>query len=230
MTVYQYPTPPPYVFDPEEAHRLMFDAVEYIPLAILPFNDPPAGQVRLIQPTRVRGTHPRSDEADRRLQAELGRRRALFREALERGDDPMFRWEQASRFAICTTQLIWQRFRLPMFIQDPAASEWTNRFTDLQVVERARALHERHGDILLLVDVIGGDFDLLSPTTRGGRLRDTTVVSLRPVIAALSVLGLWAESDDQTLGLARMCIRLAREERGRLGTEEFGRRYATRKL
>ena len=45
MTVYQYPTPPPYVFDPEEAHRLMFDAVEYIPLAILPFNDPPPGQV-----------------------------------------------------------------------------------------------------------------------------------------------------------------------------------------
>ena len=92
-----------------------------------------------------------------------------------------------------------------------------------------KALHERHGDILLLVDVIGGDFDLLSPTTRGGRLRDTTVVSLRPVIAALSELGLWAESDDQMLGLAQTFIRLAREERGRLGAEEFGRRYAAGK-
>ena len=226
MTVYQYPTPPPYVFDPEEAHRLMFDAVEYIPLAILSFNDPPPGEVRLIQPTCMRETHPQRDEANRWLGAELRRRRALFREALERGDDLAFRWEQASQFAFFATKLIWQRFRLPMFIRDPTASEWTARFADLQVVERASVLYERHGDLLLLVDVIGGDFDLCPPTARGRRLRDTTVVSLRPVIEALAVLGLWVESDDEMLGLARTLIRLARQERGRLGVEEFDRRYA----
>ena len=62
-----------------------------------------------------------------------------FARLWERGNDPAFHWEQASRFAFFTTRLIWQRFRLPMFVQDPAAGDWTNRFDDLLVVERAQS-------------------------------------------------------------------------------------------
>ena len=231
MTVYQYPTPPPYVFDLQEARRLMFDPVDYIPLAIAPLPDPPSGRVQLLKPNSFPESHPDHRDANRWLHAELGRRRTMFRDALAAGD-PFFREEQAAQFATLTTRLIWQRFRLRSFrligafTRIPAAAEWFRRFDDPQVVERASVLYDRHCDVLLTFDVVGGDFDLCAPTTRGRRIRDTIVASLQPVFDALAVLGLRIEPEDHLRDVARTFFRLARGEHTRLGSEEFNRRYS----
>ncbi len=132
------PPDPPYPQLPDErsVHQLLFDPVDYIPLALTPLEDPPPGQVRLVEPPTALLKDP--DDA-RWLADELQRRRLLFEEALADGD-PRLQQEQACQFAGLTHRLLWQRFRLPDFRQEPDFDEWMVGYLDLsqEVAEELR--------------------------------------------------------------------------------------------
>ena len=89
-----------------------------------------------------------------------------------------------------------------------------------------QALLERHGDVLVAVDLSADEFELLGPQTRGKRLEGAMVASLAPVLEALAMWGLWPDRPDERVrALARAVVRLAQDEHRRVGSTEFIRRW-----
>lgn len=98
---------------------------------------------------------------------------------------------------------------------------WSSRFREPSVIEEAQALQERHGDVLVAVDLAADGFELLGPETRGRRLEGAMVASLAPVFEALAMWGLWVDRpDDRFRDLARIVVQLAQGEHRRDGRAE----------
>ena len=192
-------------------HQLYRD--DYIPLVILtrPENDPPVGQVRLVEPTRLSADSPLSATW---LREELAKRRTEMELALMT-EDWLVLSAQAEEFGQLVRRLLWQRFRFTF--------NWNQPAQDLSsVVSEARHLYERHGDVI---------FETTGPRSfrfRKPRQRVATEgirVSLEPVFQALTARGLWIATDRELGGLARKLVGLAHAEQRRIGRKEFTRRF-----
>jgi len=133
---------PAYPQGPDErtVHQLLFNAVDYIPLVVTPLEDPPPGQVRLVEPVPL----PSEIEEANWLQKELQRRRVLFEEALAGGDERV-ELQQACEFAGLTHRLLWQRFRLPDFRHEKDTVEWMVGYLSLspETAEELRGRRQR---------------------------------------------------------------------------------------
>jgi len=111
------------------------------------------------------------------------------------------------------------------FMTSPTCFHWLNVFSSRNVVEQAERLYERHGDVRLRTDLGNGKFSLCAPSTRVGQRSDEVIVSLRPVVDALSMKGLWVDQPDERFrNLARVVVRLGQEEQRGVGHTEFIRR------
>lgn len=199
---------------------LLFDGDYFLPLARITLVDPPPGQVRLLEPLPI----PDDPESARELEHDIQLRRDLIGQLLI-GGEPFALLEQATQFGFFTSKMLRQRFDQPAFISDPPASEWSSRFGEPSVVESARILQERHGDVLVAVDLSADEFELLGPETRAKRLKGAMVASLEPVFEALRMWGLWVDRPGERFrDLARVMVKLGQEEQRRVGRAEFIRR------
>lgn len=214
------PIPFPAELSKSEVLETFFSDVDrYIPLVLVPLEDPPPGQVRLFRTVRV----PDDPEGVAWLEQELARRRDVLLEALFAGDWRV-RFAQQGQFAFYVCKLVWQRFRLEPFVTLPTCRVWHERFAREGVFDDASAVYEKYGDVLLAVDP-SGIFDLCSPDSRGARFRNRFVTSLEPVFEVLALRGLWCLKDEGLSDLARSVIALAKREQERLGVVEFRQRY-----
>jgi len=99
-------------------------------------------------------------------------------------------------------------------------------FSSRNVVEQAERLYKRHSDVRLRTNLGNGKFSLCAPSTRVGQRSDEVIVSLRPVVDALSMKGLWVDQPDERLrDLARGMVRLGQDEHQHVGRTEFIGRY-----
>ena len=203
---------------PEALSDLLFEEPYSLPLAFLTLVDPPPGQVRLLEPWPI----PEDPEAARELEHDIQRRRGVIGQLLIAGEF-WARRRQASQFGFFTRKMLWQRFHCEAFLYCPTASIWSARFGEPSVIESVRELQERHGDVLVAVDLSADKFELLGPKTRGRR--GAMVASLAPVLEALAMWGLWLDQPDERFrDLARAMVRLAQDEHRRIGRTEFIRR------
>ena len=193
----------------------------YFPPAFSPWSPPP-GQVQLVEPPRI----PEDRDAAREFEQELHRRRSLIEELLV-ARNWMLKLRQKVEFGLFTCTMLSQQFQIDDFLILPTYTAWADRFSEREVIQRAQALQERHGEVLIVVDRTAGEFELCGPETRGGRLAGSLVASMTPVFDALALRGLWVGTDRQFRELARAVVRLAEAEHARLGPDGFSRRYSS---
>ena len=201
----------------------------------------PSGRIKLVEPIPSFG----DPESDRHLQKAQNRVRALTQGLILSRDWRALR-EQEMKFSFFTQQLMWQRgfpefvtvqgtidpeqeiAGFPVFVRDPAdANNWDEQFGRREVVEEAESIYRRHGEVRLRIDLDRAGFDLCGPASRMRHGVDEICVTLRPVLDALLMEGLWVGgSSDRFQGLAREMVRLAQDERRRVGRAEFIRRWS----
>lgn len=205
---------------PDNVHDYLYGEAQ-VPLAqeLSPFDHPPPGQVLLVRQL------PAPDDP---FWAEVQERNTtwlrLQSQDLLLAGDWRTRLEQEFQFASYTCKLLWQR-GFEAFYPDRA---WRSRFDKREVIEAAERLYERHNDVRLRIDLATEEFDLCGPNTRPRRCSDDVNVSLRPVVEALCLHGLWVGRQDERFhDLARVMVRLAAAERRELGCDEFHRRYGS---
>ena len=132
--------------------------------------------------------------------------------------------EQELQFSVFTRELLRQR-GFEGFWLDPTGV-WHERFANREVIETAEHLHERHGDVRLRFDLATAEWDLCGPNARARQRSDEAAVSLRPVIDALWMTGLWTEREDERFrDVARVMLRLAKVEQRGVGRDECLNRY-----
>ena len=217
--VYTYPGPPQ--LDPERVRDYLFGDVHYLPLAETPLDDPPPGQILLVRPVP-----PSEDPQDAKAQERDIKwlRGQLQNLILARDFRALSEQEGSFGFFVC--KLMGQR-GFGAFMTSPTCFHWLNVFSSRNVVEQAERLYERHGDVRLRTDLGNGKFSLRAPSTRVGQRSDEVIVSLRPVVDALSMKGLWVDRPDERFrDLARVMVRLGRDEHRRVGRMEFTRRWS----
>ena len=128
--------------------------------------------------------------------------------------------EQELQFSVFTCELLRQRGLDGLRLGQTRV--WHESFRNREVVETAERLFERHGDVRLRVDLATVDWELSGPNARARQRFDEVTVSLRPVIDALWMTGLWTEREDERFrDVARVMVRLATDEYRRVGRDEF---------
>lgn len=197
------------------------DALDYIwgeaspPLAHVPLDDPPPGEVRLIDPVPI----PDDPAAAQWLEDELWNRRAVLEELLVARNAIVLR-ERQIQFSYFTCRLLQQRFRLLDLLShpdgqsgDPESIEhlWLGRLMTEEVMGQALKIYDQYGDVVLVTDLRGFE---LQPPRRRIRTTNGMAVSLRPVFEALAVFGLWVGTDEQFKEVARTIIAIAQRQGG----------------
>ena len=206
---------------PELVHDYLYGE-GYFPLSHDPLffdNPPPPGQIVLARPWPV------PDDASWAQVHERNTNwlRIQSQNLLLAGDLRTLR-EQEDQFSTFVSKLLFHRGFEEFWLD--RTGEFDRRFSNREVVETTERLYERHNDVRLRMDLATGEFDLCGPNTRVRDRSDDVVVSLRPVIDALWMTGLWTERADERFGdLARAMVRLAHCERRRVGPAEFVGRY-----
>ena len=191
------------------------------PLAQQPFylEDPPPGQILLVRPWPI----PEDPFWARVQERNTNWLRRQSQNLLGDGDGRT-RLEQEFQFSVFTRVLLRQR-GFERFWLDPN-NVWHERFKNREVIETAEHLFERHRDVRLRFDLATAEWELCGPNIRVRQRSDEVVVSLRPVIDALWMTGLWTErADERFRDVARVMVRLATDEYRRVGRTEFVRRY-----
>lgn len=206
---------------PDRVHEYLYGE-GFVPLAEGPFffEAPLPGQVLLARPMPVE---------DDRFWARVDERNTnwirLQSQNLLLAGDGRTRNEQECQFSVFTRHLLLQR-GFGRFCADPF--EWSRRFSNREVVETTEHLYRRHGDVRLRIDLATEEFDLCGPNMRVRQCSDDINLSLRPVVDALWLHGLWAESTDERFqDIARVLVRLAAAEQRELGCGEFNSRYGS---
>lgn len=201
--------------DPERAGDYLFGDGPPLALAEL---GPQSGQIRLLRPV------PSPDDPETARQMEDDRNWLRIQgQNLILARDPRALMHQEMQFDFLTCKLLCLRFGVADM--RPFFSAWSGRFVSREVVETAVHLFERHSDVRLRIDLASAEFDLCGPNMRARR-SDEVMVSLRPVVDALLMWGLWADRpDDRFRDLARVMVQLGRDEHRRVGRIEFTRRW-----
>ena len=131
---------------------------------------------------------------------------------------------QEGDFGFFTCKLMGQR-GFGAFMTQPTHLAWSLRLGRREVVELAERLYEQHGDVRLRTNLATAKFSLCGPKSRMRQRSDEVIVSLRPVVDALSMKGLWVDQPDERFrNLARVMVRLGQEEQHGVGHTEFIRR------
>ena len=181
--------------------------------------DPPPGQVFLVRPRPIP-----DDPFWARVEERNTNWLRLQSQNLLAEGDWRTRLEQELQFSVFARALLRQR-GFKGFWLDPTGV-WHERFGNREVIETAEHLLERHGDVRLRFDLATAAWNLCGPNTRARQRSDEAVVSLRPVIDALWMMGLWTEREDERFrDMARVMLRLAKDEQRGVGQDEFLSRY-----
>lgn len=115
--------------------------------------------------------------------------------------------EQEGEFAYFTVKLMSQRGFRPC-LTEPRA--WHRRFAKRTVIETAEHLYERCRDVRLRIDMATAEFELCGAKSKVRHRSDEVIVSLRPVVDALLMTGLWVDQlDARFRELAGLVVRLA---------------------
>ena len=194
---------------------------DHVSSLLIPFAPPPSGVIRLFLPLPV----PDDPYTARVQQVGCDWVRDQTQQALLARDYQALVAQQ-QQFARLTCILVWQR-GFDRFITTPTGQAWGREFARQGVLDTAERLYERHGDVRLRIDLASLEFDLCGPSTRVRQSSDDITVSLRPVVDALSVAGLWLEKPDVGFrDLARVMVQLGRDEHQRVGGAEFTSRWS----
>lgn len=206
--------------DPDNIRDYLFGGA-FIPLAEEPFilDRQPPDRVVLARPLKV-PADPFWAELQERETAWL---RAQL-QSLIRAGDPAALGEQQCQFSNFTRRLLWHMgFEWAIGVDDVV----NDRFGTRDLVETAEHLYERHGEVQLRIDLATAEFELRGAGARSRRGASEVSVSLRPVVDALWLCGLWIDRvDARFTDLARVIVRLARDEQRRVGRGEFTRRHS----
>ena len=205
--------------DPQRVHEYLFSVPSYVFLSFIPLKAPPPGQIRLVVPVRL-SDDPKIARAQQRALSWL----RVQSQNLILASDCQALARQGKMFSLYTRMLMWQR-GFDDFLIDPAGPVWGRKFANRDVIKTAEHLYVRHGDVRLRIDIASSEFDLCGPSTRARQKSDEIRVSLRPVVDALSMEGLWVDPPDERFrDLARVMVRLGQGEHRRVGRPEFIRR------
>ena len=205
------------VHDPERARDYLFG--DGPALALVELN-PPRGQVRLVRPV----PSPDDPRSARQMEDDRNWLRGQLQNLILTGDSRAL-LEQEMQFSFFICKLMWLRG----LATNQTFNAWSRRFDNREVVETAEHVYERHGDVRLRIDIASSESDLCGPNTRMRQHSDEVVVSLRPVIDALLMLGLWVDRPDERFReLARVMVRLGQAQHRRVGCTEFIQRCSLR--
>jgi len=202
------------VRDPERAGDYLFGDGPPLALAEL---GPQSGQIRLVRPV------PSPDDPESARQMEDDRNWLRIQgQNLILARDPRALMHQEMQFSF----LAWQLMMLRGLAIERIRTPW-RRVHCREVIETAEHIYERHGDVRLRIDMASFECDLCGPNMRMRGRSDEIVVSLRPVVDALLMRGLWVDRpDDRFRDLARVMVRLGRGEYRRVGRAEFTGRWS----
>lgn len=163
------------------------------PLALLPLNDPPQGQLRLTAPVRM----PDGDDDSTKyfLAWQIAERQHLAR--LLAANDPVARRRQALRFA----SLVFRAYR-QMYGRDDLAHRLENfsQLASLELLDQIKVRSKRETGLVMVRGVDG--FRVIGRNTRTSA---GILLPLDVVLEALSEFGLWpAEDDASALPIAEL--------------------------
>ena len=195
--------------DPDSVRAYLLSG-NCLPLALVAV-EPTPGQIRLVRPVPL----PDDPQHAVSLQRILDNIRVLRQNLVIAGDSKALLMQEAN-FTFLTCLLMKERG-----LGAIANWWWSRMFASRTVVALAESLYERHGDVGLRTDLGTAEFSLCGPNSRV-RQRDEVIVSLRPVVDALSIMGLWVDRPDERFrDLARVMVRLGQDEHQHVGRTEF---------
>lgn len=191
---------PVLAIDPERrgGHRFGGHSYRYL----TPFEEPSSGQIELVRPIPV----PDDERLSRIQEGDLNWLRQQMQDLILTGDWRALK-EQEGEFAYFTVKLMSQRGFRPC-LTEPRA--WHRRFATRTVIETAEQLYERCRDVRLRIDMATAEFELCGAKSKVRHRSDEVIVSLRPVVDALLMTGLWVDQlDARFRELAGLVVRLA---------------------
>ena len=196
--------------DPQRIHDYLFGNFSYLSAGLLPFAAAPSGEIRLV-PRVPLADDPKVAQAQQRAVNWL----RVQSQHLIQASDGRALVKQERLFSLFTRILMWQR-GFETFLREPV---W-RKFASREVIETAEHLYERHGEVRLRINIASAEFDLCGPSNRARQHCDEIRVSLRPVVDALLIEGLWLDRPDERFrDLARMMVRLGRSEHRCVGPQ-----------